>query len=365
MSISQNHFISPNQLLFFIIQTQIGIAILQLPIDMFKIVKWEGWIAVIISGFCLQLLALSYLFIVSRWPQPSFFTLTKKGLGNIIGNIVNFLYFVYFIIVGTHILTLYYETISVWLFPETPKLFILLLIVIAAVYLVQEDLQLIARFYGIVSILLILIIVVQLTSYSAAQPLNLLPLGLNSPLDYIKASTLSIQSMLGFEIVLFLYPYLKGEYKKIKLMTVFAIGITTTIYVFTIISSYLFFSPDEILLIPHPVLYMLKAFTSSFVDRLDLLFISVWIVSVSTSFMTYLFLASLYVKNTLPIKRRKPAVPFVALIMLIVAMQYESNLEIEAFGDFMHMISPIFFLLLPLILGIAVFIRAPKKEAMS
>ncbi|SER71908.1 GerAB/ArcD/ProY family transporter [Salipaludibacillus aurantiacus] len=356
-----NNRISANQIFFLIVQTQIGIAVLTLPARVFAEAEWEGWISILITGGIIQSLLILYISLIHRFKDHTFFTMTRILIGKPLSILVNFLYFLYFLTVTILILTLYYRTIASWLFPETPKWIIMALIVSAAVFLVREDIHIIARFYTLVSGLLILIIGVQFTGYTAAHPLYLLPLGHISLADYLKGADASLQSMLGFELILFIYPFIQAAKKDITKVSSYAIWFTTFVYVFTSITAYLFFSPDEIVLVPNPVLYMLKAFSSPVIDRLDLIFISVWIISVTTSLMTYLFLASQYTQVIFSLKKRKSTVFYLGVLILSIALFFESNEAIDTLSEFVGSVSYTFIVFIPVILLITALIR--KKPA--
>lgn len=48
------------QLLFFIIQTQIGVGILSLPYSVFQRAKQDGWMSILLAGLVVQLLILLF-----------------------------------------------------------------------------------------------------------------------------------------------------------------------------------------------------------------------------------------------------------------------------------------------------------------
>ncbi|PYZ94196.1 hypothetical protein CR194_01265 [Salipaludibacillus keqinensis] len=362
METSLNNRISTTQVFFVIVQTQIGISILTLPRDVYGAVEWEGWISIAIAGAVIQLVLLIYVPLVFRFKHHTFFTLTKITLGTPISVFINLGYFFYFISVSILILILYYRTIAAWLLPVTPKWMIMLLIISAAVYLVREDIHIIGRFYALVSGLLVIVIAVQFTGYTSANPLYLLPIGHVGIKDYIEGAQSSLQAMLGFEVLLFIYPFIQGAKKKVIQSVSLAIWFTVSLYIFTTVSVFLFFSPDEIELVPHPVLYMLKAYSSPFIDRLDLIFISIWIVSVTTSLIMYLYLVSLFTQVILPIKKRKTGVLFGGTLIFAISMFFESNESIDAFGEFVSKISYSFIFYIPAVLLIVALIRKKPER---
>ncbi|WP_412675597.1 GerAB/ArcD/ProY family transporter [Alkalihalophilus marmarensis] len=105
-----------------------------------------------------------------------------------------------------------------------------------------------------------------------------------------KAATLSL---LGFEIFIILFATTEGSIKtKVKAATIANVTVTL-IYAYLAFTCYIFFSPEEIDLVPEPILYLIKSFSFIVLERTDLIFLTVWMVSVLTSFVGYLYIASL------------------------------------------------------------------------
>lgn len=354
-----------SQFFFLVVQTQVGIAILSLPFVAFQESKWDGWISILFSGVAIHLISSLLFFLAARFEKQTFFSFVQSITGPIIGQMLNFFYLIYFAGVTALILTLYYQRMDTWILPYTPKWVMLLLLIIPAIYLTREKLHIIARFHLFVSGFIIVIIGVLLSGYTASNPLYIFPIGQAGYTKILLGSYGALQAMLGFELILFIYPYIKGTKKQIYATYSASIWFTTLLYTFTAITTYMFFSPEEIKLVPSPVLYMLKAFTSPFIDRLDLLFVSIWIVSVTTSLMTYLFLASASASQLFPSIKREKIVMVLGILIYLVSITFGpiNDLSVDVFSEFINKWSVLFFLVVPGILLILSFIfHKPLKQ---
>ena len=64
------------------------------------------------------------------------------------------------------------------------------------------------------------------------------------------------------------------------------------------------FSPAEITIVPEPVLYMLRVIDIHVIQRLDLIFLSIWMVVTSTSILSYAYLGSMGISKLFRIKHK-------------------------------------------------------------
>ncbi|PES09207.1 hypothetical protein CN488_29630 [Bacillus anthracis] len=120
----------------------------------------------------------------------------------------------------------------------------------------------------------------------------LLPIGNTGVVPILKGMWAGLPSFLGFEMLLLIFPYVQATNRTKLKVTTYANICTTCFYTFLTLACTLFFSPKEILLIPQPVLYLIKSFELSIIERPDIVFTSSWIMIVSSTIMAFLYAAS-------------------------------------------------------------------------
>ncbi|MBH0228623.1 GerAB/ArcD/ProY family transporter [Halobacillus yeomjeoni] len=320
--------ISRRQFFFLIVQTQIGVGILALPYDLHIIAMQDGWISLLIAGVLLQIVLVALWLVAKAYPQKDFFQINLEVFTKWGGRIISLIYVMYFISVGILILLLFGRMISMWVLPNTPFWVLTLLLVVVGVYLANAGLFVIARFYTMVSGLLLILFLLMLYSMKEMNLMYILPVGgagVGKIMSGVNEATLSF---FGFFIILILYSKVEGNAKE-KLKTIFyAHWFTLGFYLFAVLVSYTFFSTEEMKVVPEPLLYMLKSFEFPLVARIDLFFISIWMVSVATSYTTYVYISGLGLKDLF--KSEKTAVfnITVALLSFLVAffIGYDMNL---------------------------------------
>jgi len=281
--------ISPTQLFFFIVQVQIGVGVLSLPYSMAKAAKIDGWISIIIGGLAIQIFILLYFVIISKFQDRKVKDIVEILFGKVVRKFFEFGLIVYTVIVSVLILGLFTRMLDRWVLPETPNWIISLIMVVCAYFLAKEEIRVIARYYVIVTPILFIFLGLIIYSLKDANIYYIMPIASTGWKEIFFGTKAAIIAMLGFEFIMFLTAMTTGTVAlKFKLIT--AANITVTLfYMFATLACYLFFSPNDILLIPEPLLYLIKAFSFKIMERTDLLFLSLWIVSVFTSFVAYVY----------------------------------------------------------------------------
>ncbi|MBM7703604.1 GerAB/ArcD/ProY family transporter [Metabacillus iocasae] len=317
--------ISTNQLFFLILQTQIGIGILALPYNLFKTAKTDGWISIIIASMIVQLLIVCYWWLTRRFPKKTLFEINIAILGRFIGNGLNIGYIIYYVLVSSVVTSLYVNVLKRWVYHVTPVFILVLLLAVVALYYAKEGLRNIGRFFVLVSVLLVIIVILLLSAYTTADIRYLFPIGQHGIKNIVSASKDGIIAMLGFEIILVLAPFVKAKSTTVLKVVSLSNFVVMLLYVYIIITCYLFFSPDEIPIVPEPVLYVLKASKFSFIERIDLVFLTVWIVSAITSLIMYVFICGMGMKVLFKKKTHRPFIPIIILMVVILSNYFAST----------------------------------------
>jgi spore germination protein (amino acid permease) len=281
------------QLFFILIQTQIGIGLLSLPNVVQKTAKGDGWISTIFAGVAVQLILIIYWLLVRRFPNYTYTEITQKILGRFLGKFLNIFIYMNFILLGGLVTILFIKLINLWLLPLTPGWILSLIIVMASIYLTISNLRIIARFFVIASSLILLILFLSFLSLFIPKEIQyIFPIGSSGLKNILMGSNNSLLAMLGFEGLLFLFPFIINK-KTGVLKTISLANLCITIfYTYFIFITLITFSPEQLTQMREPILNLFRGLSYKMFDRLDLLFLSIWIVPMTTSVIAYLFFAS-------------------------------------------------------------------------
>ncbi|HDR6310720.1 TPA: GerAB/ArcD/ProY family transporter [Bacillus cereus] len=339
--------ISLVQFTFFVIQCQIGVGILSLPYRIHPIAKGGGWISTIIAGIAIQIIILLMWYLLKNFPDKNIFEIIHILFGNKLGKLVGFLYIFYFITIGMTVMSNAANIIKIWLLPATPWFAILILFTISCSFLAYNTFKVIVRFYVMASILIIpmaFLIALGLTRAEFSYTFPLLEAGW---WNIIKAAKETITAMYGFEIILIAYPYVKGNpIARLKAVSI-ANGFVTLFYVFTVWICFIVFSPKQIELIPEPVSYLLRSLHIGIIDRTDLIFIPIWMITVVASIASYYCAASIGIGYIFNLSHHKKAVPIVGLLSFLIALFINTPEKLYVISTITDDITFIFIIALP------------------
>ncbi|PGL71124.1 hypothetical protein CN925_09740 [Bacillus sp. AFS055030] len=358
--------LSITQFTFVIIQSQIGVGLLSLPYIVHKHAGHDGWISVLVAGIGVFLLLLIMWLLGKRYPKDTIYDYSTKIVGKYIGIVISYLYILFFFLVSIYVVTLTISTLKKWILTFTPPYVLVIFIVGTGVYLAKENLKVIGRFFTFVCILILFLIFFEFCSFNNVNYRYLFPIGQVGVKNILLGAHDALISMMGFEFMLVLFPYIKGKPTKILKAGTISISFVTILYTFFLVTSYMSFSKAEIEIVPEPILYLLKSLSYEVIERLDLVFLSIWVVPILTSLVTYLYLTSFGISKLLKFRNHSKTTIFTGLAVAICCILVPQTEEfIMKFGTFLSFTSYFFIFVLPLILLIVSVIRKKKELGSS
>jgi spore germination protein (amino acid permease) len=355
--------ITNKQLVFMIIQAQIGVGILSLPHNVALVAKQDGWISTLIAGVITQVIIWAMWGLCRRFPSLSLYQILPNILGGVVGKLFTLSYVLYFTVTGSLVLARYSDILDKWVLPRTPNWITMLLILLTCIYMVKEGLTSIARFYVLVSPILIILIVLISYSMKDANFLYIFPIGGNGIQTIFKGSKEVAFSMLGFELFLFIHPFVQSSGKdKLKAITTANIFVTFY-YTFMVFASLVYFeTATDIALTPEPLLYMIKAYSFQVLERTDLFFLPLWLIVVATSIANWLLLSAMGLASLVRKKHYAPFLPVVAGINLVLVLFLDRERDFEKFDQFLGPTHYIFIVIIPVLLLILSLVLSRKEE---
>lgn len=355
--------LSKQQLFFWIIHAQVGFALLGLPYTLARSVQGDGGLVVLLGGLCIQVLLTIYWLLSKRFPSTSYFVMLRKCFGRWITEALRAVYFIYFFASAITYCIVFANLINSWILPSTPRWSLLILLIGLGTYLVVESPAVITRVFILVSAPILLLVFLIFFSYSYADIRYILPIGQSFGSAWLLAIPDVLTNYLGFEIVLFLLPYVPRRQPISLIVLTASNAFVTMLSFFLVLTSHLVFSPKEILLVPEPVLYMLKSMSLEFLERIDLFFLSVWVLPLFTSLVCYLFMMKETIK---PWVQRSigssNAVALSAIGIFLLALLPQSPSLIEHLNREVRTASVVLVIGVPILLwGMALMLRRKGK----
>lgn len=346
----KNH-ISSKELFFVLVHTMVGIEILQLPYKLNHEVNSDGWITILLTGLMILFIVLIIWFLCSKFPNLTLYDFSKKVLGKIPGSLLNFIYIIYFLIVVSYVFIVFAETLKRWVLPETPAFVLLLVGILMLIYGgICTIRNMVALFSFMFIFIIILFFLIVFVFHDTAMDIRyLFPLGSNGIWNIFKGTNEAFLSFLGFETLLIYYAFMKQP-KKIKAMkgAIAAVLFVTLSFMLIVAFTTIILSPQELKHTPQPVIYVLSTSSMRLISRLDLIFLSVWILVIFTTVISYTYSASMGISKLIQVKHKISVCLFAIFVFTISMLFYYMELPVPENG--LKIISFIFGFIFPIIL---------------
>src|SRR5699024_6560587 len=319
--------ISSFQLIFILIHGQIGVGVITLPYDVFVKAKHDAWISILLTGIIIQIFIFIYGCLLRRFPNYTLFDIAIHLLGKVVGRIFIVLFILSYLGVATLIMARFSYFLKTWMMPMTPKWILLLILSFTVIFIVIENIQVIGRFTFLMSIVFIGFFVVSIYALKYINITHILPIGSNGIASITKGIEPALFSFQGFEFLLILHPFVKATPRNIIKATSIANIFITLFYTMLMLITLLYFSENELKIVPEPVLYLMKAFSSRMIERPDLLFTSMWIVLAVTTLIITVYSGTLGIMTVMHSSNlRNYTILFTFLSFLLSLSLYDKHI---------------------------------------
>ncbi|WP_430132382.1 GerAB/ArcD/ProY family transporter [Neobacillus pocheonensis] len=358
--------ITTHQAIMFIINFILGAGILTLPRTTTEKIKTpDSWIAVIISGLIITVIAVIILKLCQRYPNETFYQFNQKLLGKWIGLLLSLVVICYYIALSAYEVRTMSETTRLFLLQGTPTWAIMMPFLWIGLYLVLGGVNAIARLLEIIfPITVLFFLAVMFLGFELFEMDNLRPvLGMGFK-PVLKGLTTSSLSFAGFEILLFIFMFMK-EKKKVTKVPILGVGIPFIFYTITVIIVIGSLSVDGVVSQTWPVLTYIRSFeiTGLLFERFDSLILVIWIMQIFATYVIALFIASLGL-NQIFAKNTHPFIYGLMPVIFIVSMIPKNINEVFKMADIIGNFALYLFFIMPMALLIISTVRERIHEKM-
>jgi spore germination protein (amino acid permease) len=298
----------------------VGVGIMTFQRKLMEHAGYNAWISVILTGISIHLvLWMIYTLLSSHRDGQEIITLNRTLFGKFLGNLVNSAVVLYFVFGAFLKLKAYIEIVQVWLFPAMNILPLSIVIALLIYYAVSGGFRSVigisvwATFFSFASIFPEVLL-----SLPFLHPLNLLPLLNHSATDILLSSKSMVFEYLGFETLLFFYPFIQTPAKSQKWAHLIMI-LVTFLYLTILILAHMFFSEGQLRHSVWPTIDLISIFEVPLLQRLEYFFVSLWIIKMIAGICIYLWVACRGMKTAF---RTGPRYSLIVFLIAIVTLNY-------------------------------------------
>ncbi|MGO4887458.1 GerAB/ArcD/ProY family transporter [Anaerobacillus sp. MEB173] len=331
--------VSPIEMSILIISMIIGVGILTVPRALTSAQETaDGWISIGITGIVVMINVFIYVQLQKNFPGKNLLQYFAEGKkGKWLAKILSVSFILYFLFLLGYEARVLGVVVKLYLLDQTPSEVIVLIMLLLIVYAVNKGAQgvihLSLMFIPIVIFVSFLIFPFNIMNISFERVLPIMPEGILPVLLGVKEMILSY---LGVEIIFFFMAYMKVENlrsRPLNLAILFITMLYASVYFFTVAV----FGVEMTKYTTFPTVDLAKEveIPGGFIERIESLVITVWIMTIFNTMSIAFFLLVQTAKQQFLVKKKATYLPAaVAFVVFILAFVPLSLSETFEFGDY-------------------------------
>ncbi|AYC28620.1 GerAB/ArcD/ProY family transporter [Paenisporosarcina cavernae] len=285
-----------NTHVFFLVQNGIiGMSMLSLSNTLSPIGSGH-WIIPILFGLLVTITVIGLVKFSAIFPEQHLFQVHDRLFGPLIGSILNFTWLVYFIALVYIVSDNYLALVELLILPNRTQFLPFVVVVILEIFIVKGGVKSVARFCIATFFLTAWMIVFLKWGFTEGTITHVLPVFNFTWREFWEVFKPGYSSLLGFELLLLYYPLIQQKKKTTKLVIG---GVWTSIFFYVAVTfvGSMYFSQWQLENVKFPLLKLFQAVNLTFIERIDTLGISLWVLLILSTGSLYLWGAKLAIDH--------------------------------------------------------------------
>jgi len=333
--IRNNDIISPFQIAMIIIMTVISVGVFSIAADAAEVAGTDGWIVVALAGALNILAVIIIVKLNSRFPGKTFAEYSQIVIGTFPGKVLTLLFAVYLLLVIAYVTRAFTEVIKMFLLFRTPTEVIMLSLILVCTYIVRGGVECIARINELIfPLLFIPFFIILFFGFPIMNFSNLLPMLQTSSAKMLTSIPAMTFSFGGIELALFYIGFMKNPKKAFRPAVAAVLFITLFLVMITVFCIAAF-GKNATTLFLWPLVSYIRAISlpGLFIERLDGVILSLWMLTVFTTIVSAYFIVSYSISKVVGTKEQKQYVLPLSIIIYYFALQPDSLAELYEWGS--------------------------------
>jgi spore germination protein AB len=338
--------------IFLVQNTMVGTGLLSAP-QRLSVLGYSQVLMPIYFGIIATITIWPMVWICSQYKGDNLFRINEILLGKWMGKGINVLIVLHFTLLISAVVSNYMNLIQSTALPEQTTTVTILLVLLLLTYIVNGGIKTIARFCTLTFFLAMPMVYFLRWGIEKGDISHIFPLFNFTSKEFFKALEQGYLSILGYELIMFYFPYIIDQKKAFK-HAMIGIWITISLVFITTLVSVMYYSEWQLEHVEFSVLHLFKAGEFSFVERIDIMGITFWVSLILTTAAAYLWSARKGL-DSIRSKKNKYHVYFIAvaifgIIMLPVNREFQQKLfDASIYIEYIVILWPIFLCLIHLV----------------
>ncbi|MFD2612690.1 GerAB/ArcD/ProY family transporter [Paenibacillus gansuensis] len=347
-------------LIFIIHDAQIGVGLPGFQRIIYRSAGHDAWISVILAGLYVHLLAWIIVMTLHRAGDRDLYGIHDAVYGKWLGRCLNLLVVFYYLYACIVVLRNYVEMVQIWLFPYSDAWMLGLIFASLAVYGIHGGLKTIVGASFVFVCLSVWMVILLYFPLVYADWDHLFPVAEADPQHLMLGAVRMSFSLVGFEILYYLYPFVRDK-QKVHKYAQLGIMSVNVFYFLVMAVSLVFFSGGQIFKNAWATFTMLKIIQIPFLERFEYLGVSLWLMVIMGNLLLFGWTATRGLKQVFQWKQKYAVVVFFAVVWL-VSTRIETRVQMDKINDLFATLSLYTVYLYPLFLFGLVLLRMKSKD---
>jgi len=343
----------------------VGVGVLSLPGSVGTKAGTDSWIVIIISGFLAMLTVALMAYLGNRFPGQSILQYAPFLLGRFAGTIVLIAFLLYFLMFVGTVVRISADVTKLFLLDLTPVEVIIIGMLGMSSYLIMHGVNAMARFNEFIQPLTVFLLLLVLTqTFRDTDFGRILPMMGDGIRPLIKAFPTTFFAFLGFEILLFIQPFMEKPAMACKAAW-FAIGAALLLYTLITVLSIAVLGAKEVTLVEYPTLTVIKNIEvpGAFIERLDSIMMMVWIPFSVTTIVMFHYCASLIASQLLRLQEHRVIGLLIVPVVFLIAVLPRNILEVDEWSKWASWLGAALASFIPVLLAVVYKWRSKGRNA--
>jgi spore germination protein (amino acid permease) len=355
----ENNLLTPNQFSKLLIFGMITIGIVNIPNEMVKYAKQDGWISVMLGVIYPLYVIICALYIARNYPNENVLVLNKKFFGKVIGTVLNICQLFIHIFYTVSEVSGLSNFLRVYITDFISGFRLMFICIVVAAFCSYRGLTAIGRVSEIVFYNLILIGAIAILALTKGSILNVMPVFGSGWMNILRGMKGGIYSYAGMEIVLFIYPYLQDK-NKLKSACLKCAGIICFAYTWVTFITIFYLSPS---IIPKTIwssLYIIESLRLPIINNFRFVMMFLWIFVSNTAIAFNYHICDIVMKESFKSLQRKMFYLFSIPIILCLSMLLGEEIKRREFINYTMLFVLIFNAIYILLMVFTVYLKRGK-----
>lgn len=346
------------------ISTIVGVGVLSLPL---AAVRAADTGAPLVTFLCALLSVVASIIIVwlgVRFPNESYIEYSEKLIGKGLSRIIISVWILYYAMLSSLIAREFGEVVITAVLKNTPLEVTVIVMLLLAAFASRKNIMIFAYIHTFyIPFILIPVLLIVALSLKNADVINVLPLWGHKPSGIVKGFFMLSTVFQGYFIMMMVIPSMRSPKKAMRSIWL-AMLITCILYVMVVSATVSVFGAEETKKLLWPTLELAKntSLPANVLERLDAVFLAVWVTAVYTSLLSCYYFTTYSIGKLFRLQDQGMLSFFILPFLFVISMLPQSLIQLNEINALITQFGVVLTIAFPGLLLLVTLLRKKRGD---